>query len=247
MPLLRWITKAYERVFSGGTPETRESNQVLPSACPAWSNLATPWGAIIISSEPVPEDVRCTLYSAVLHLVRSAHLLASLSFQTSWRSLLCFASSQQATENFDTLLIEVPPPFQQLKAAVPHTRAQAIAAGVQISCVNSSATIDFECCADHLAVVKDGVRLFADLLICCGPVVPSLNQLQTLQLTEMRARVMQKEHFAVIASSNRQSHIEIMLQRLLLLRNKVPQLNPGSRQQSQALPTQNLRYFVDLK
>ena len=70
MPLLRWITKAFKREFSGETLKSRESNQVSPSAYPAWSNLATPWGAIVISGEPVPEDIRCTLYSAVLHLVR---------------------------------------------------------------------------------------------------------------------------------------------------------------------------------
>ena len=45
-------------------------------------------------------------------------------------------------------------PFQQLKTAVPRTWAQAMEAGVQIFCVNSSATIDFECCSDDIAVLK---------------------------------------------------------------------------------------------
>jgi hypothetical protein len=124
------------------------------------------------------------------------------------------------------------PPFQQLTAAAPPTRAQAIDAGIELSYVNNSAAIEFEICDGRIAVVRVGVRLFADIVICCGPVSPSIDVSQTSKVKDLRVRFMQNEHFTVIGASHRRLYIERMLQRLLDLRNKMLQIDSSGRNQS---------------
>ena len=140
------------------------------------------------------------------------------------------------------LLVEVRAPFQQLKAAAPPARAEAVQAGVDTLVAYSSGSIEFICHGGLLAVVKDGVALFADLVICCGPVTPSSDLLQTLQRGSVQARVSQNKDFVVIATSRRRLFIESMLPRMLNVQNRVPHLSSGyKRVHSAAAPARVAR------
>ena len=127
------------------------------------------------------------------------------------------------------LLVEIRPPFQQLEAAAPNARTEAVQAGVDTLVAYSSASVEFTCQGGLFAVVKDGVALFADLVICCGPVTPSSDLLQTLQLGSVQARISQNADFAVIATSRRRLFIESMLPRMLNVQNRVPHLSSGHK------------------
>ena len=127
------------------------------------------------------------------------------------------------------LLVEIRPPFQQLEAAAPNARTEAVQAGVDTLVAYSSASVEFTCQGGLFAVVKDGVALFADLVICCGPVTPSSDLLQTLQLGSVQARVSQNEEFTVIATSRRRLFVESMLPRMLNVQNVQHVLNTGHK------------------
>jgi hypothetical protein len=134
-------------------------------------------------------------------------------------------SSLQASENMNPVLIEVIPPFQQLRCSVTKTRSAAIQAGLEANAVSSSSSVEFECVNEFIAVVLDGVRIFSSLIICCGPVTPSEDLLRTLQLRVTQTRILQNDNFTIIATSEQRLMIEIMLQRMLELQRRVPELS----------------------
>lgn len=119
------------------------------------------------------------------------------------------------------LLMEVVPPFQQLRFRDTQTRSAAVEAGLETISVSSSASVGFECVDQFFAVAVDGVRIFADLIICCGTVTPSEDLLLTLQLRVTQARILQNDGFTIIAISQQRLMMEVMLQRMLKLQRRV--------------------------
>lgn len=119
------------------------------------------------------------------------------------------------------LLIEVIPPFQQLRFRDTKIRSAAVEAGLETISVSSSASVGFECVNQFFAVAVDGVRFFADVIICCGTVTPREDLLLTLQLRVTQARILQNDGFTIIAISKQRLMMEGMLQRMLKLQRRV--------------------------
>ena len=117
------------------------------------------------------------------------------------------------------------PALQQLRAAVPLAGAEAVQAGMDFVSVHSSASIEFVCRGDRMAVITDGTALSADIFVCCGHATPSHDLLQALQSRSVQARILQNAGFAVITTSNRRLSIESMLPRML----NVPELSSTLR------------------